>query len=237
MKLKLMALLTLVRLASFSQSPLPEVEFRNVPPDLNLILQSMEQAKRQNRDSARPYEVTRQYKVFRGDDKQPTSEVTAQIRFTPPSKKTFKIISASGNRRGEKIVRDLLEHEAGSVSEGRSREIDRTNYQFAFLRQEKFGDIPEFVLHIVPKRKERGLMLGQIWVDARTFRIRRIEGVPVKSPSIWIKDSYITLQFAAVNGAWISVSFDAIAAVRFLGRYTLTGICIEERSPASATTP
>ena len=102
MKLKLIALLTLVRLASFSQSRLPDVEFRNVPPDLNLILQSMERAKRQNRDSARPYEVTRQYKVFRGDDKQPTSEVTAQIRFTPLSKKNIQDYPGERERKRTK---------------------------------------------------------------------------------------------------------------------------------------
>jgi hypothetical protein len=33
----------------------------------------------------------------------------------------------------------------------------------------------------------------------------------------------MTVQFAAVNGMWIAVSVDAIAAVRFLGIYTLAG--------------
>ena len=67
-------------------------------------------------------------------------------------------------------------------------------------------------------------LLGQIWVDANTFRIRRIEGVPIKSPSLWIKDIHITVQFALLNGMWMPVSFDAIATVRFLGQYTLTGL-------------
>jgi len=66
----------------------------------------------------------------------------------------------------------------------RKRDIDRTNYDFVFLRQEKFGLTSEHVLHVVPKRKEKGSMLGQIWVDAGTFRIRRIEGVPAKSPRL-----------------------------------------------------
>jgi len=229
----LMVVLLLARLASFSQSRSPEAESRNAPPELNLILASMEQVNHQNPAHSRPYEVTRQYKVFRGDDKRPTSEITAEIRFIPPNRKTFKITGASGNRRGEKIVRDLLEHEIGLAPERSKRDIDRTNYDFVFLRQEKFGLASEYVLHIVPKRKEKGLMLGQIWVDAKTFRIRRIEGVPAKSPSIWIKDSYITLQFAEVNGVWMAVSFDAIATVRFLGRYTLTGLYVGALNPAS----
>ena len=235
-QLGFMVLLLLARLASFSQSRLPEAESRNAPPDLNLILGSMEQMNHQIQAHSRPYELTRQYKVFRDDDKHPTSEITAEIRFIPPDRKIFKITGASGNRRGEKKVRDLLEHEIEPAPERSNRDIDRTNYDFVFLRKEKFGLAPEYVLHIVPKRKEKGLMLGQIWVDAKTFRIRRIEGVPAKSPSIWIKDSYITLQFAEVNGVWISVSFDAIATVRFLGRYTLTGLYVGALNPASIAT-
>jgi hypothetical protein len=130
---------------------------------------------------------------------------------------------------GEKIVRDMLEQETGSPMPAHDRDINRRNYDFAFLRQEDFGVLPEYVLRIVPKRKEKGLILGQIWVDAKTCRIRRIEGVPAKSPSIWIKDLYITLQFAEVNEMWMSISIDAIATVRLLGRYTLAGLAIEER--------
>ncbi len=91
--------------------------------------------------------------------------------------------------------------------------------------------MPEHVLRIVPKRKDKNLLRGWIWVDARTFRIRRIEGVPAKSPSFWIKDIHITLQFADVNGMWIPTSFDAMATVRLLGRYTLAGLTIPARDP------
>jgi hypothetical protein len=79
------------------------------------------------------------------------------------------------------------------------------------------------VLHITPKRKEKGLLLGDIWVDAKTYRIRQIIGVPLKTPSFWIKDLHLTVQFASVNEMWLPVSVDAIAAVRFLGIYSLAG--------------
>jgi hypothetical protein len=47
------------------------------------------------------------------------------------------------------------------------------------------GLFPEYVFRIIPKRKAKGLLLGHIWVDEKTFQIRRMEGVPVKSPSFW----------------------------------------------------
>jgi hypothetical protein len=117
-----------------------------------------------------------------------------------------------------------LEQEIVSAKQGHRSDISRYNYDFVFLREQDFGVVPEYVLHIIPKRKERGLLLGDIWVDANTFHIRQVVGVPLKNPSIWVEDLHITVQFAAVNAMWIPVSVDAIATIRFLGTYTLSGL-------------
>ena len=124
------------------------------------------------------------------------------------------------------MVRELLDRETESAKKGHGGEITRNNYDFVFLRQENFGVIPEYVLRIVPKRKDKYLLGGQIWVDASTFRIRRIQGVPAKSPSFWITTLHLTMQFAQLNGMWVPVSFDAIATVRLLGQFTLAGLNI-----------
>jgi hypothetical protein len=203
-------------------------------PDLNLILQRMEDILHRDPAQSLPYEVTREYKVFRGADKQSTSEVMAQISFVPPDMKTYKIIQSQGNSRGEKMVRELLDSETESTKKGRGSEISRTNYDFVFLRRQNFGIVPEYVLAIFPKRQDKYLLRGQIWVDASTFRIRRIEGLPAKSPSFWLKNIHITLQFAQLGGMWVPVTFDAIATVRFLGQYTLAGLNI--RSSESIST-
>jgi hypothetical protein len=192
-------------------------------PNLNLILQRMEDVQHRNPAQSQQYEVTREYKVFRGNDKQPTSEIMAQIDVVPPDLKTYKITQVQGNSRGEKMVRELLDRETESAKKGHGSEINRTNYDFVFLRQENFGIVPEYVLQIVPKRDEKYLLRGQIWLDASTYRICRIEGVPAKSPSFWLKRIHITLQFAQLKGMWIPTSFDAIATVRLLGQYRLVG--------------
>jgi hypothetical protein len=222
----------LATLASSSQVTPSTAEIKS--PDLTLILQRMEDIQHQDPAQSRPYELTREYKVFHGSDKQSTSEVMAQINFVPPDMKTYEITQAGGNSRGEKMVRELLDRETESAKKGRGSEISRTNYDFVFLRRENFGDVPEYVLGTLPKRKDKNLLRGQIWVDASTFRIRRIEGVPAKSPSFWLKNIHITLQFAEVGGMWVPVTFDAIATVRFLGQYTLAGLNI--RSSESLST-
>src|SRR6185503_8219541 len=228
-------LIFLTAVASPSQVPSSTAEIES--PGLNLIVQRLEDVQHRDPAQSRPYQVTREYKVFRGDDNQPTSEVMAQINFIPPDSKTYKITQARGNSRGEKMVRELLDRETESAKKKRGSEISRMNYDFVFLRQENFGVVPEYVLRIVPKRKDRYLLRGQIWVDASTFHIRRIEGVPAKSPSFWIKDIHITLQYAELNGVWIPVSFDAIATVRLLGQFTLAVLNIRSSDTPISRAP
>jgi hypothetical protein len=208
MAVTMISMMLIATLASSSQAPSSTAEIKS--PDLNLVLQRLEEVQHRDPARSRPYKVRREYKVFRGFDKQPTSEVMAQIDFVPPDKKTYKIIQTRGNSRGEKIVRELLDRETESAKKGVGSEITRANYDFVFLRQENFGVVPEYVLRIVPKRKDRYLLRGQTWVDASTFRIRRIEGVPAKSPSLWIKGIHITLQYAELGGMWVPISFDAL---------------------------
>ena len=222
-KLWLSGLVFLAILASSAQETSPTAETKS--PDLNLILQRWEDL--QDPARFRRYEVTREYKVFHGHDKQPISEVTAQVDVVPPDMKTYKIIQATGNSLGEKMVRQLLDLETEAAKKGHKSEMSRANYDFVFLRQENFGVVPEYVLAIIPKRKDKHLLRGQVWVDASTFRIRRIEGVPAKSPSFWLKNIHITLQFAPLGGALVPVSVDAIATVRFFGQYTLASRTIQ----------
>jgi hypothetical protein len=71
--------------------------------------------------------------------------------------KTYKIIQSRGHPGGEKLVRELLDGETESAKAGHSNEISRTNYDFVFLRRQNFGAIPEYVLGIFPKRKNKYL--------------------------------------------------------------------------------
>jgi hypothetical protein len=159
----------------------------------------------------------------------------AQINFVPPNRKTYKITQTRGQSRGEKMVRELLDREAEAAKREKSSEISRTNYDFVFLRRENFREVPEYVLGILPKRKDKNLLRGQIWVDAGTFRIRRIAGVPARSPSFWLRNIHVTLQYAELGGMWMPVTIDAIATVRMLGQYTLAGLDIRSsESPSTA---
>ncbi|MGA7622999.1 MAG: hypothetical protein WB630_13470 [Candidatus Acidiferrales bacterium] len=230
----LIVLLCVVVTTWFFPHSLRAQEEKVASPNLSSILDSLERTEEQNPALSCPHEVTREYKVFQGDDPKPISDVTTQIGFAPPDIKTFKITDPQGSPRGKKIVIAILEQEIASAKQGHEHDISRSNYDFVFLREQNFGVVPEYVLHIIPKRKEKGLLLGDIWVDAKTYRIRQIIGIPLKPPSFWVKDLHITVQFADVNGMWMPVSVEAIASVRFLGIYSLSGLDSIPPIPASS---
>lgn len=133
---------TVVAAKPASSPQLPPV-IETTAPDLDALLQSIERTQQQNAVESRPYEVARRYEVFRTGDQKPVCEASVQIKFTPPDTKTYKIVQASGNPRGQKIVRSILDQETEAAKKSDNSQISRTNYNFAFLRREKFGVIPE----------------------------------------------------------------------------------------------
>lgn len=222
-------LYVLVPVATLGSAQVPLSTAVTKSPDLNLILQRMERAEHRDAAQSRTYDVTQEYKVFHGPETQPTSEVTAQVDFVAPDTVRYRIMQTRGSSKGERIVRYFLDLETSEAKSGCGCEISRANYDFVFLRQDDIGVIPEYVLGIVPKRKSKYLWRGQIWVEASTFHIRRIEGSPTKSPSLWVKGIYITVQLGPLGSMWVPISFDAVGTIRFSGQFTLDGFDI--RSP------
>jgi hypothetical protein len=138
----------LAALPLLSQAPSSTAEIKS--PDLDSILERMEDAEHPTPAQSRPYQLTRHYKMFMGADRQPTSDVMARIDFVPPATETYTITQSKGNSWGEKIIRDLLISETASARQENSSAISRANYDFVFLRQQNFGDAPEYVFAIFP---------------------------------------------------------------------------------------
>ncbi|MDP8988483.1 MAG: outer membrane lipoprotein-sorting protein [Acidobacteriota bacterium] len=189
-------------------------------PALEVILARMAQARSDNQMHLRPYSVTRNYRLL-GAEKQTRSEVIADVSFVPPAFKKFAIQKSSGIGLGERIVRQMLEHETAIAQNNNATDMTAANYDFRFLRQEELNGQPCYVLEILPLRSDKILLRGQIWVDALTYLLRRTEGAPGKAPSWWLRDARIALVYGEVEGMWLQTASESTADVRFLGRHTM----------------
>ena len=190
-------------------------------PNAEIIVAHMMQARSENRARLRPYSVTRDYRLFGKEKQTARSEVTARVTFDPPGIKQFVIQHASGMGLGERIVRQMLEHETEIGRNYTLTDLAPTNYDFRYLREEELGGRRCYVLEIIPRRKDKNLLRGQIWVDAITYLLQRTEGEPARSPSWWLKDARVMLVYGDVDGMWLQTSSESSADVRFLGRHTM----------------
>jgi hypothetical protein len=186
--------------------------------DLATIVTRMEQAQADNRTHFRPYVVTRDYKLF-GSDDHAASEVIAEVSFQPPNQKQYEIKQTSGSGSGEKVVRRVLDRETEMARQAGEFDLNRANYDFELLRTEQMAGATVYVLELHPKRGDRNLLKGEAYVDAATYRIRRIVGHPAKSPSWFLKDLQLTLTFSDAKGMWMQTGSEAVANVRFVGKH------------------
>jgi len=201
--------------------PRAQAQSGHVAPTVEVILTRMAQARAENRTQLRPYSVTRNYRLFDTEKLATRAEVIADLTFVPPDRKHYAIRQANGMGLGEKIVRQMLEHETDIVKDYGATDLTAANYNFRIIREEELGGRHAYVLEMVPLRKDKTLLRGHIWVDSANYRLLRTEGVPGKAPSWWLRDSHIVLVYGEVGGMWLQTSSESTANVRFVGPHTM----------------
>jgi Outer membrane lipoprotein-sorting protein len=189
---------------------------------VNEIVGRMGRAQAEARDHSVPYTVSRAYQLSSEKNQKPKSEVLAQINFVPPSQKDFTVRKIEGSERGAEIVRNVLQHEAEMAGHADEHELTARNYEFALLGREPVDGHDCYVLELMPKRNTSELVRGKAWVDTTNFQIRRIQGAPAKSPSWWIQNLHITINYGEVHGVWTQLATRAVADVRLIGTHVLT---------------
>jgi len=197
---------------------------------MSTIIEHMEKAESALQPNM-AYQLLREYRLSGPSGSSLDSAVTAEINFRPPMSKDYQIEKSSGSKRGEQIVRRLLDHEvkASSSDHAARSAITRENYDFAYLGETLFDGEACYRLELKPKRKESDLIAGEALVDKKSFFIRRIEGEIAKTPSWWLKRVNVILLFADFQGTWLQTNMQAVADVRIVGQHTLTSHIVDYR--------
>ena len=195
-----------------AQSPTPAVD---------VIVERMARARADNRASFRAYVVTREYALFEEETTNPKSEVTASVSFRPPNAKQYSILKRSGSGLGERLVRRMLDGETTIVKENGQTDLTPNNYEFRFSGEESIGGRRCYVLEMLPRRKDKTLLRGTVWVDAGTYLLHRMQGEPAKSPSWWLRDTHITFFYGDVQGMWLQTASEFNTRVRVFGEHRM----------------
>ncbi len=116
----------------------------------------------------------------------------------------------------------MLDREVELAKDYSSTDLSPDNYDFRFLREEEISGQRCCVVELLPKRKDKNLLRGNIWVDAHTYLLHRTEGEPAKkTPSWWLGAVRIVLLYGDAGGMWLQTALEATANVRIFGQYTM----------------
>jgi hypothetical protein len=182
------------------------------------IVARIAQARVENRARFRPYIVTRDYKLFGKERQETKAQVIADVTFVPPDSKKYTIQQTNGSGLGGMIVRRMLASEAEVTKDYASTDFSPDNYGFRFISEEEISGRRCYVLELLPRRKDKHLLRGNVWVDANTYLPRGFEGELAKAPSWWVRDVRVAFVYGKVGGMWLQTASEAPANVRILGR-------------------
>jgi len=157
-----------------------------------------------------------------GGDRQARMTVNTEYHA---GKKNFVVVKEEGSKLLlNRVIRKALEsEEEAATDEMRDRTaLTEANYTFQFVAREKTEGGEFLVLEVHPKRKDKYLYDGKIWIDAADYAVARIEAQPARNPSFWITTATISHVNRNVNGIWLPSRNQSTSKVRFGGHALLT---------------
>ena len=153
------------------------------------------------------------------------AEETGRMEFHAPDKKIFVVTSESGSGMVRRMALNQLissEVEAAAGKQHHDSAISPENYSLDLLGEQQVGPYHCFVAQAVPKRKDKYLFEGKVWIDAGDYAVVRIEGHPAKKLSFWIQRADFVRQYQKIGNFWLPQRDDTFVQVRMYGRKVLT---------------
>jgi hypothetical protein len=188
------------------------------------VIANMLERNRLRNEQLQRYLAVRTYEI-RNPDGKLAAQAVVRVEYRAPDKKTFNKTSEEGSGIVRHLVFDRLMQSESETSSGRVHHdsaITAANYTFTLSGEEDVGPYHCFVLEAAPKRNEKYLFEGKIWIDAEDFAIVRIAGHPAKKPSFWINRVDFVRQYQRIDGFWLPCRDETSVEVKMYGRRTFT---------------
>ena len=169
------------------------------------------------------YTVLRTYQVVDVKGKVHAEEI-GRMDFVSPEKKSFTVTSESGSGLVRHMALNPLinsEIEAAAGKEHHDSAISTDNYFLNLLGEQQVGPYRCFVAEAVPKRKDKYLFEGKVWIDVNDYSVVRIEGHPAKKLSFWIQRADFVRQYQKIDAFWLPEKDQTLVQVRLYGKKIL----------------
>ena len=151
---------------------------------------------------------------------QKRAEMLVQVQGDPDGTKHFDVVSEDGWKAAHKhVLHKMLDSEA-ETSRPESRagaRLNSENYEFSVIGTDLAAGRTAYVLEVRPKRSEKYLFEGRIWVDAEDYALVRAEGKPAKKPSFWTKSIHFVQVYQRCGPVWFPLSTQSVTEAHLFG--------------------
>jgi hypothetical protein len=193
-------------------------------PDVNDVVARVLVRDAQRQVSQDGYEGMRRY-ILTNDHMHKRAEMTVHVNGDPDGTKHFEVVAEDGWKAAQKhVLRKMLESEAETSrpEERIKSRLTTDNYEFQLTGTEKVGDRTAYAIDVTPKRKEKYLFHGRIWVDAEDYTLVRADGNPATTPSFWTKSVHFVHTYQKSGEFWFPVTTESVTDARLFGTTDLT---------------
>ena len=151
---------------------------------------------------------------------QKSAHMVVRVTCDGTGTKHFEVISEDGWKSANKrVLRQMLatESESSSPDTRPRNRITSDNYTFRKIDTEAHDGRTAYVIEVTPKREDKSLFRGQIWVDSEDFALARVEGEPAKNPSFWTRKVQFVQQYYKAGEYWFPMETTSVTDARIFG--------------------
>ena len=117
----------------------------------------------------------------------------------------------------EHVFQKILSAES-ELSSNTQADLIPDNYQFTLVGADACEGRPCWHLTLKPRRPDKYLLVGDVWLDAADYAICRVHGVPSRRVSLWISRAEVDWRFKRMDtGVWLTETVESSSDVRLVG--------------------
>lgn len=170
-------------------------------------------------DDAQPaYRAVRRLEAKNG---KRTGWLEAVTEYSPNAGFRYTVTAEGGHAYiRDNVLRAVLDGEREVIARGEARRSSLVEDNYTF-QANGIGTDGLVNVSLSPRRKERVLVAGQMFLKPEDGRLVRLQGKLAKSPSFWIRNVAIVRTYDRIAGTVVPVAMESHAEMRLLGNATL----------------
>jgi hypothetical protein len=145
------------------------------------------------------------------------STLEVETKYRSPGSMQSTVVRQEGSAFIREHVFDKILSTESELSSKNQADIIPENYQFTLIGSEACEGRRCWHLTIKPRRNDKYLVDGDVWLDAEDYAVCRIHGIPSKHVSIWISRVEVDWHFRRFNGIWLTDRIESSSDVRLFG--------------------